>query len=372
MSHKITALMLAVVSAAFLIFGGLYLRKSGYFEPYPDAEYLTAEEEAERPFYEQLSRREQAAYTALYRGICGKKTEIALPFEIDGETYSKLYCILEKQEGALFYIDSSYYTAQKIKYASIMMREESGDSVAEKEKALAEIADKIVSKLPAYGGDFEKALYIHDYLVANCKYVTKNETGYSSTVYGCLVEGVANCEGYAKTFGYLARKAGIEAVLVTGVTYDGDNHAWNQVKINGSWYNLDVTWDDLDNSADKRHTYFLCSDMDFAKTHSADNTAGATFTCGSSDENYFVKTDLFVKNMDDADRILRREIALGTKMIEMRFADSAVYSEFTNEYLEKKRLFDIITEHSSPILGGKVTVNMKENEKENCLAIYIE
>lgn len=372
MSHKITALTLAVVSAAFLILGGLYLKKSGYFEPYPDAEYLTAEEEAVRPFYEQLSRKEQAVYTALYRGICEKKTEIAMPFEIDGETYSKLYCILEKQEGAFFYIDSSYYTAQKIKYASIMMREESDDSAAEKEKELSEIADKIVSKLPAYGGEFEKALYIHDYLVVNCRYTIENETGYGSTVYGCLVEGVANCEGYAKAFGYLARKAGIESVLVTGVTYDGDNHAWNQAKINGSWYNLDVTWDDLDNSADKRHTYFLCGDMDFSKTHSADNTAGAAFTCGSSDENYFVKMDLLVRNMDDADRILRREIALGTKMIELRFADSAVYAEFASEYIDKELLFDIIKEYSSPILGGKVTVNMKENEKENCLAIYID
>lgn len=372
MSRKITALLLAVMSTAVLIFGGIYVKKSGYFEDYPEAEYLTGEEEAERPVYSRLSQKEQAVYAALYRGICEKKTEIDLPFEIDGELYSKLYCILEKQEGELFYIDSSYYTAIEIKTATIMLREDSPESITEKENELAMIIDKIMSALPTGGDDFEKALYIHDYIVANCRYERENETGYASTAYGCLVEKIANCEGYAKAFACLAKEAGLNAILVTGTTDNGENHAWNQVKIGENWYNLDATWDDLDNSADKRHTYFLCSDGDFSKTHFADEIAGGTYPCERSEENYFVKMDFLIRNMDDADRILRREIALGTNMAELRFSDDAVYAEFVYEYLENERIFDIILEYSSPILGGSVTIDVKENEKENCLAIYFK
>ena len=49
--------------------------------------------------------------------------------------------------------------------------------------------------------DYEKALYIHDYIVNKCRYLEESDnTEYESTAYGCLVEGVANCEGYAKAF----------------------------------------------------------------------------------------------------------------------------------------------------------------------------
>ena len=56
------------------------------------------------------------------------------------------------------------------------------------------------------------------------------------------------CEGYANTFQLLATKSGVTSVVVTGdVTYsDGSSigHAWNQVKINGTWKTVDVTWND--------------------------------------------------------------------------------------------------------------------------------
>ena len=45
----------------------------------------------------------------------------------------------------------------------------------------------------------------------------------------------------------------------------GSNHAWNYVKVDGKYYWLDVTWDDLDSHAtgyQAEHTYFLVnSDM---------------------------------------------------------------------------------------------------------------
>lgn len=369
MAKKLTAAILAAMSAALLILGGLYVKKSGYFEPYPDAEYLTAEAAAERPLYSQLSRKEQAVYTALYRGICEKSTVIPLPFDVDGEMYSRLYCMLEKQEGELFYIGSTYYTAQKIKNATIVLREDSADAIAEKENELAAAAEKIISRIPQ-NGDFEKALYIHDYLVSNCKYERKSENGYISTVYGCLVEGTANCEGYAKSFSYLARLAGLNAVLVTGTTDNGENHAWNKVKIGGDWYNLDVTWDDIDEPRDKRHIYFLCNDEDFSETHFDSGEYGGEFRCTNDAESYYKKLDLYISDINDADRIMRREISLGTETVEIKLADDEIYNEFKKTFFEEERIFEILSEYSSPILGKDITVNTRENEKENCMVIW--
>ncbi|OPY50027.1 MAG: Transglutaminase-like superfamily protein [Methanosaeta sp. PtaU1.Bin112] len=61
------------------------------------------------------------------------------------------------------------------------------------------------------------------------------------------------CYGYSDLFLSLAREAGLQAVKVTGYgkgygyvpgsNFTGPfNHAWNAVKINGSWYLIDSTW----------------------------------------------------------------------------------------------------------------------------------
>lgn len=53
------------------------------------------------------------------------------------------------------------------------------------------------------------------------------------------------CEGYAKAFKVLCDKKGIPCVLISGYA-NGGAHMWNGVLLNGSWYMMDVTWDDGD------------------------------------------------------------------------------------------------------------------------------
>jgi hypothetical protein len=60
----------------------------------------------------------------------------------------------------------------------------------------------------------------------------------------------AVCDGYAKLFKSLCDHAGINSVIITGYakTYQEkktrflSNHSWNAVRIDSSWYLLDVTW----------------------------------------------------------------------------------------------------------------------------------
>lgn len=54
---------------------------------------------------------------------------------------------------------------------------------------------------------------------------------------GALVEGRAVCYGYSLALKYALNYFGIESEMIKGKT-----HAWNQVKIDGKWYNVDLTW----------------------------------------------------------------------------------------------------------------------------------
>ena len=363
-------LLLVFGCLIFAAWGIAYVKKSGMFEPYPSAEYLSDEEQQSRPLYQQLTGEEKAIYTALYRGISEHEEKIALPFEIDGETYAKLYCILEKQEGGLFYIDSTFYTAEKIRTAKVLYRNDSENDYTTMAHELEMIADNVVSRIPS--SDFDKALYIHDYIVNNCSYGINEGESYDATAYGCLVEKSAHCEGYAKAFEYLAEKAGLECIVVTGTTDDGENHAWNQVEIDGNWYNVDVTWDDTDIESDKRHMYFLVNDNDFLVTHFAASDIFAPFKCVSTDESYFIKENLYISSVSDADDILNYAVANGEDFIELKFANDDVYSEFKSIYIEGEKIFFIIMESGSPILSQSLEISLKENEKERCMMIFLQ
>lgn len=118
------------------------------------------------------------------------------------------------------------------------------------------------------GSDAAKVKAIHKYIVNHATYV---DGGY--TAYNCLIDGGSVCEGYALSFYELCKAVGVDCRVVTGTAYGSKgsgNHAWNVVKVNGTWYNMDVTWDDTTDS----NNYYLKSNSDFAK-HYPDSRSNA-------------------------------------------------------------------------------------------------
>lgn len=114
------------------------------------------------------------------------------------------------------------------------------------------------------GSDANKIKKIHDYLVQHVDYI---DGGY--TAYNALIDHGAVCEGYALAFYEMCKFAGVDCRVVTGTAYGSrgeGNHAWNVVKSGGTWYNMDVTWDDTTDSS----KYYLKSTSAF-RSHYADS-----------------------------------------------------------------------------------------------------
>lgn len=137
-------------------------------------------------------------------------------------------------------------------------------------------ADEIIKKVVKPGmSNFDKELALHDYIVNNSIYDSanmNNNVPEDHNAYGVLVKGLGVCESYAKAMSLLLNKAGIECIVVTGNA--GGPHAWNKVKLDGHWYNLDATWNDpvmQGNSQVIRHTYFNIPDSMIQKDHVQDN-----------------------------------------------------------------------------------------------------
>lgn len=108
----------------------------------------------------------------------------------------------------------------------------------------------------------EQIKIIHDYIINNSKYDSnrsdKNIIKYKSDIaYGPLFEGYAICGGYTDLMAIFLNDLKIENYKVSS-----KNHVWNAVKIDGVWYNLDLTWDDpitSDGSDFLGYNYFLIS-----------------------------------------------------------------------------------------------------------------
>ncbi|KAA8678121.1 transglutaminase domain-containing protein [Clostridium sp. MT-14] len=140
--------------------------------------------------------------------------------------------------------------------------------------------------------DYQKELALHDYIVNNADYDRSDDIPNDSyTAYGILMNGIGVCEGYADAMDRLLTAAGIECKMVIGRANGGNgwvDHAWNIVKIQGKYYQLDSTWDDPvtnDGSHLISHSYFNVTDNEMAQSHVWDRTKYPR--CSSTDYSFY-------------------------------------------------------------------------------------
>jgi transglutaminase/protease-like cytokinesis protein 3 len=126
---------------------------------------------------------------------------------------------------------------------------------------------KIASVLEALklekASDYKKVKAIHDYII---KRVSYDKTLKKHTAYNALINESSVCEGYALAAYRMFTDAGIENRIIIGMA-GGGSHAWNIVKVDDNWYNIDITWDDPITSSGEqvlRYGYFLKNAKEFS------------------------------------------------------------------------------------------------------------
>ena len=128
----------------------------------------------------------------------------------------------------------------------------------------AQVTQRVAEVIAVLGlaqmDDYHKIKTIHDYIVNNTAY-KDDGTNQCHSAYSALIQGYAVCQGYAGLFQRLCKEVGIETRYITG--YAGEAHAWNIVKLDNQWYNVDVTWDDPIGGS-LRYDYFLKAEIDFS------------------------------------------------------------------------------------------------------------
>ena len=139
----------------------------------------------------------------------------------------------------------------------IVTSELSPEEIARQREAIEARAAAILDPISYDASPFEIALAIHDAL-AVIPYCHDATQPHRDNLYGTLVRRGAVCGGYASAFLYLTELAGLESVFLVGASRRGISHAWNAVKLDGSWHFVDVTWNrPLGRFDSVFHSYFL-------------------------------------------------------------------------------------------------------------------
>ncbi|MHB1392109.1 MAG: transglutaminase domain-containing protein [Clostridia bacterium] len=196
--------------------------------------------------------------------------------------------------------------------------------------------------------DYEKVLAIHDHVVKNSRYDRLNAE--ADTVpteeheaYGVLVKGIGVCDSYAKAVKLLLEKAGVQSLIVEGSKVGdaeqrlgGVDHAWNIVKLDGEYYHVDATWDDVSEERDSTelvYHHFNLNDEEMQKTHIWDKSKYPP--CTGTKYNYFEYNKLVANNRAEALAMLVRAVSSREKKLMVKIADYKSYA-YNIEGLIKK------------------------------------
>ena len=186
---------------------------------------------------------------------------------------NQLCPLLFYSEAELFFLDTRGFswTTSGGEVQSLIFHYADGVDAEIAATMLAEFRDltaAIVAGADPSWSEWEKIAYVHDYIALHYGYdqralseETKDLAVYDA--YRMLKEGIGVCQAYSLLTRYLLKRLGVACECVSCHEL---NHEWNLVKIGGSWYHVDVTWDDWDDKGlygQVSHAYFLSSDAAF-------------------------------------------------------------------------------------------------------------
>lgn len=197
----------------------------------------------------------------------------------------KIYLSFYYDNPIYYWLDSILYSYNSSGIVSkVILITKAEYALAETRSNLNDTIEKNIQYYLNYvspmSNDFQKELMIHDRLIYYNDYALDSSGDPESSAFAHNIVGVFDddpntnpvCEGYAKAFSLLLNASGIDCNLVVG-TANGGGHAWNQVKLDNEWYNVDVTWDDpiITNGTppfrDPYYNYFNLTNSEFLQDH---------------------------------------------------------------------------------------------------------
>ncbi len=215
------------------------------------------------PYYNMLDENGQHIYRQIYANAQVLQPAFAPVEPITARKLRDVISAVYNDHPELFWLETSYACKHLGNGQCVeidLQFNRTAKNLERENAAFESAAAEILSQAETFGTDYDKERYVHDTLLKQVDYVKSAEMNQSA--YSALVNGRSVCAGYARAFQYLMQQLGIPCYYCTG--YAGEDHAWNIVKLEEDYYNVDTTWDD---TGEGTYDYFNKTDADYADTH---------------------------------------------------------------------------------------------------------
>ncbi len=187
-------------------------------------------------------------YDALMEGVSALFASDARFYDLIANTG------IQDAQGISFNRHSGTINLKGVQYyagTNILRSLNDGSQLTDREQQALAAAQKLAADC-ARETPVQTAQAIHDALCAMITYTDNAETDEDDNCIGALLDGQANCDGYADAMLLVGKLAGLNVryqhgdSLKSGLSGLMVTHMWNLIELDGTWRMIDVTWDDVE------------------------------------------------------------------------------------------------------------------------------
>ena len=294
-------------------------------------------------------------------------------FKLKPDEFYNAYQALLNSHPEMFFVSGGYsYYSGKYVTSILPKYNYSGQELKNMQAIYEEGVSKVVSYARSAKTTVGRLLRANDYLCANFEYDTSYKI-YSPELFFKNSKGV--CQAYMLVYRAVLNEFGISNIAVTSQAM---NHTWNMVYLDGSWYHIDVTWNDPISDVPLRatHNHFLLSDAGIKNSgHYSWNDGWESFEIASNkkydnffwknlnqvaamqgDVVYFVDSDYTSVNRD----VYAYNLANNTskKIYSFSYGYGSYYRDYNPVWLAGNTLYYAVRNslYGMPLSGGQATL----------------
>lgn len=308
--------------------------------------------------YQCLGEEDRIIYLEIYDILLNFGKDVPISLTNPDKIGDIFQCVLNDHP-EIFYVQGYTYTSYMqqdtmtqltLSGTYTMTREEASFC----QKKIDAYVSECLAGINAGAEDYEKVKYIYEYLISHTEYC--QDAKENQNICSVFLYGESVCQGYAKATQYLLKQAGVFCTLVIGSVAQGEGHAWNLVRMDGSFYYVDTTWGDASYQMEEgtkdewsrgfpqiNYDYLGVTMEQLLKTHIPSHVVPLPY-CVSTDCNYYVKEGTYVTACDE--ELLK--LMFDTKFqknggyLTIKCADDTVYQEVRKLLVEDQKIFEYI------------------------------
>ncbi len=287
-------------------------------------------------YHSMITSDERELYDLILDGMLVHDTSIILPAGIENRLPEMTQMILNDHP-EIFWVDGAYqYTAYDDKTDLVINYVYSQDEIKSRTKEIEATVNEFNLLLSPEDTDYDIVRKAYLYLIDTVEYVSGSSD--NQNIYSSLVNRESVCAGYSKATQYLLQRNGIQTLYVSGLangSYGWDNHAWNIVRCDGEYYQVDTTFGDGYTNPDERMTElgiynyaYLCIDDNTMYRNHQPSQELTVPRCDSLELNYYLQNGLYADVFDE--RVMHSihdSVFNGEKTWCYQFSNYEAYSE---------------------------------------------